>query len=144
MKVTTHISFWFKNEHIHSIYLEGMGPAPFKKGDRLWFSVDDVYPRTRTEMCEKWKEDFVTQFLKDAEDKRKLLNNQYMRISKAYRSVNWNPNNRGDFETSMTITYEYSLKKAVRLVSYWRRILWKAKCVGVWMRKQTQPQLLND
>jgi hypothetical protein len=146
MKIETHISIWFNNEHINTIYLEGMGPAPFKKGDRLWFSVEDVHPRTRTEMGEKWKPDFIEYFLKDAEDKKKLLNNQYLKVSKVYRSVKWDPNNRGDFETTMTVTYEYTLKKAFRLISYWRHILWKARCVGKWLNEAPKPErrILKD
>lgn len=98
---------------------------PFKVGDKFWFSIEGLHPRTIDNLKKKWKEDFVNGLIKNNSEQQKLRG-RYKIIS-IYRALEHDPNKENDEDTNRLIT-EYKVKK-VKII-YWR--FWRKYTFKKW------------
>jgi hypothetical protein len=92
---------------------------PFEKGDTFWFSVDMLYPLTKTKLREKYKEAFVNSLISSHERLEKM-NNSKFKIVSVYKSFNYNGNSKSD-EENHSLRIEYKCKRVNPI--YWK--FWK-------------------
>ena len=120
MKTNLHFYLNDKAEtSITSFYdCSGIIPA-FKKGDRFYYSVEEILPRTISDLRTEFKEDFVKSIIVDNKNKAKLFNYTELKIISVYTSLKNDPNLDEDDVHRLRI--EYKCKKIKRI--YWT--FWK-------------------
>jgi len=119
MKISIHFYMDDKDETpITSIY-DLTNFIPFEKGDTFWFSVDMLYPITKTKLREKYKSSFVDSII-SSHEKLEKMNNSRFKIVSVYKSLSYNGNIREDKERH-SLNVEYKCKRVKRI--YWR--FWK-------------------
>ena len=108
----TNIYFYLGDEQMLSTH--DTTHIPFKKGDKIYFSVKELYPATITKLKEKYKSSFVDSMVEHVEKKSKKYHAFRFKIISVYKEIEED----GNFEDDVKITIEYKCKPCPKI--YWK------------------------
>jgi len=114
----TRISFYCENKSgakwLGNVY-DAESQPNLRNGDKFWYNIDMMYPKTLNKLREKYNEDFVQCCVKSYEEQQELRA-QY-KIVHTYREFVYNTNSK-DNEPDYSMVIEYKVKKVKQI--YWK------------------------
>jgi hypothetical protein len=97
---------------------------PFNVGDKVWFDVIELYPKSINELSKQWKPDFVESYVNDIEERSKKFKNYRFKIVSGSKFIKDDRNH----DDNILLEIEYHCK-------YCQKFYWKWWYIKYYIKK---------
>jgi len=115
--MTTTIEFWYKNDFLFT-FPDINQFVDFKKGDKFFFDIPEMYPSTKDEMTKEWGYNFIN-YVEECEEKiRDKVERGLFKVKRKTTVIQRDVNNKDrikiEYHITPVLTHQLKLKIKIK------------------------------